>query len=201
MKVCKLSTILRQLSSPDRLDRNAAVCDLTGIGEAARPALPALKKLLNDEPLISIGAAGIISEIEPDDEDALKVLVNGLNEDQWGLHISMACEFLGKLGPKAQFTVPLLMPLLDHEWETVRCDAAEAIGFISGDWAHFCGVCVALLNDEDWLNRYLAEEYLLLAGKHSKVTILKILRIALDVLPSWELRLEVEDVIEKLAAH
>lgn len=196
MKVSKLSTILNQLSSPDRLERNAALVNLTNMGEAARPTLPALKKLLNDEPLISIGAAGVIVQIEPDNEAAMAVLIEGLN-DTFSLHISMACQFLGKLGAKAQFAVPLLMPLLDHEWDTVRCDSAEAIGWITGDWSKLVCVCIGLLNDDDWLTRYLGEECLLLIAKHSKCAILSSLRVAVDVAP-WELRLEVEDVIEKL---
>ena len=196
MKVSKLSTILNKLSSEDRLDRNAAVVDLTNIGEAARPTLPALKRLLDDEPLISIGAAGVIVQIEPDNEAAMAVLLEGLN-DTFSLHISMACQFLGKLGSKAQFAVPLLMPLLDHEWDTVRCDVGEAIGWITGDWSFLVRVCVGLLNDDDWLARYLGEECLLLAGKHSKDAILSSLRVAVDVAP-WELRLDIEDVVEKL---
>lgn len=74
MNVCKLSTILNQLSSPDRLERNSAVVALTNMGEAAFPTLPALKKLLDDEPLISIGAAGVIVQIETDHEAAMSVL-------------------------------------------------------------------------------------------------------------------------------
>ena len=198
MNVCKLSTILDQLSSQDRLQRNAAVVDLTNMGEAARPTLPALKKLLSDEPLIRIGAAGVIVQIEPDNEAALAVLNEGLN-DKFSLHISMSCIFLGKLGAKAEFAVPLLMPLLNHEQDTVRCDTAEAIGWITGDWSHLVRVCIGLLNDDDWLARYLGEECLLLAGEHSKDKILSSLRVAVDVM-AWEVRLEVEDVIEQLTA-
>lgn len=168
------------------------------MGEAARPALPALKKLLNDEPLISIGAAGVIVQIESANEAAMSVLIAGLNDD-FSLHISMSCIFLGKLGAEAQFAVPLLMQLLNHEWNTVRCDAAEAIGWITGDWSKLVCICIGLLNDDDWLVRYLGEEYLLLVSKHSKDAILSSLRVAVDVVP-WEVRLEVEDVIEKLTA-
>ena len=52
MNVCKLSKILRDLGSSDRLVRNSAVCSLTNMGIAAKPAVPALKRLLNDEPLM-----------------------------------------------------------------------------------------------------------------------------------------------------
>ena len=199
MKVCKLSTILNQLSSPDRLERNAAVVDLTDMGEAARPALPALKKLLSDEPIISIGAAGVIVQIEPDNEAAMTVLLEGLN-DKCGSHISMACQFLGKLGAKAQFAIPLLMPLLGHEWDTVKCNAAEAIGWITGDWSKLVCACVGLLSDDDLWVRNLGEECLLLAGQHSKHAILSSLRVTVNVAP-WEVRLEVEDVIEKLTTE
>jgi HEAT repeat protein len=92
-----IESLIADLGSPDRLLRCKAVWRLKRLGDAARPAIPALKLLLDDatEPYLQIVAAGVISRICPEDPAALPVLVQGLSHSE-GLHRAAAIEFLGE---------------------------------------------------------------------------------------------------------
>src|SRR5579872_7065573 len=150
-----ITDLIEDLADPDRLVRSSAVWSLIDCGEAGRPALPALKKLLEEESevYIRLGASGAICRIAPDEADAvLPILLAGLHDNDF-MNRDAACKFVGEIGPRANAAIPSLLNLLDDETETVQCSASEAIGRISGDWSHAIEIGLTLVQSSDSLIR------------------------------------------------
>jgi HEAT repeat protein len=193
-----IEALIADLASPDRLVRSKAIYSLNEIGVAARPAIPALKRVMNDdsEPFLQIIAAGALGSIARDDPDAVPVLVAAL-DDPIGFHRATACELLGERRHKSG--VLSTMKLLNDEDFSVRFAAAEAIGLTFGNWLHAVAVCVVMLKDADSSIRAL--------GVESILSIKKFVQNDLDLLQmavvdaSWEVRLDIEEVLAQLRSE
>jgi HEAT repeat protein len=153
---------------------------------------------MNDdsEPFLQIIAAGALGSIARDDPDAVPVLVAAL-DDPIGFHRATACELLGERRHKSG--VLSTMKLLNDEDFSVRFAAAEAIGLTFGNWLHAVAVCVVMLKDADSSIRAL--------GVESILSIKKFVQNDLDLLQmavvdaSWEVRLDIEEVLAQLRSE
>jgi len=190
-----VESLIADLADPDRLLRNNAVWALIDIGEAARPAIPALKLILDDhsEPYIRLSAAGAISRIAPEDPSALPILLEALRDPLF-VHRTIACEFLGERRSKS--AVLNVMPLLGDPEFSVRFAAGEAIGKTFNYWMHAVAVCVAMLKDADSITRRAGKECLMSLGVHAKAD-MDLLQMALVDAP-WEARLDIEEALDEL---
>lgn len=193
-----IEALIADLASPDRLVRSKAIYSLNEIGVAARPAIPALKRVMNDdsEPFLQIIAAGALGSIARDDPDAVPALISALN-DPIGFNRATACELLGERRHKSG--VLSTMKLLNDEDFSVRFAAAEAIGLTFGNWLHAVAVCVVMLKDADSTIRAM--------GAESILSIKKFVRNDLDVLEmaladaSSEVRFDIERVLAQLRSE
>lgn len=190
-----LETLIADLASSDRQVRMGAIWTLKKFGEAARPAIPALKLVMADtsEPYIQIMAAGTVSRIAPEDPSPTPVLVARL-KDAVSLHRVAAIEFLGERRSKT--AVLNAMTLLSDEDFLVRFATGKAIGRTFNNWMHAVAVCVAMLKDDNATNRAMGGECLLsirrYVGDH-----LDLLTMAMaDV--SWQARIDIEEVLAEL---
>lgn len=193
-----IESLIAELASPDRLVRSKAIYSLNEIGVSARSAIPALKRVMNDdsEPFLQIIAAGAVGAIARDDQDAVPALIAALN-DPIGFHRATACELLGERRHKSG--VLSTMKLLNDEDFSVRFAAAEAIGLTFGNWLHAVAVCVAMLKNADSSIRAL--------GVESILSIKKFVQNDLDVLEmaavdaSSEVRLDIAEVMAQLRSE
>ncbi|MFO1043302.1 MAG: HEAT repeat domain-containing protein [Planctomycetaceae bacterium] len=193
-----IESLVFDLASPNRIVRSKAIYSLNEIGVSARPAIPALKRVMNDgsEPFLQIIAAGAVGAIARDDPGAVPILVAALN-DPIGLHRATACELLGERRHRSG--VLSTMKLLNDEDFSVRFAAAEAIGLTFGNWLHAVGMCVAMLKDADSSIRAM--------GSESILSIKKFVQNDLDVLEmalvdaSSNVRLEIEEVLAQLRSE
>jgi HEAT repeat protein len=190
-----IEEFIADLSSSDRQVRMEAIWTFKKFGDAARPAIPALKLVMADttEPYFQIMAAGAISRIDPTDPAPTPVLVAGL-KDTVSLHRVAAIEFLGERRSKT--AVLNAMTLLSDEDFLVRFATGKAIGRTFNNWMHAVAICVAMLKDESETNRVIGAECLLsirrYVGEH-----LDLLTMAIAD-SSWEARLDIEQVLAAL---
>ena len=190
-----LETLIADLASSDRQVRMEAIWTLKKFGEAARPALPALKVVMADanEPYLQIMSAGTISRIAPEDNSPTPVLVQGLT-DAVSLHRVAAIEFLGERRSKR--AVLNAMTLLSDDDFLVRFATGKAIGKVVGDYFHAVAICVAMLKDDSETNRAMGAECLLsirrYVGDH-----LDLLTMAMADC-SWQARIDIEQVLAEL---
>ena len=186
---------IADLASSDRQVRMEAIWTLKKFGDAARPAIPALKLVMADttEPYLQIIAAGSISRIAPEDRSPTPVLVQGLT-DAVSLHRVAAIEFLGERRSKT--AVLNAMPLLSDEDFLVRFATGKAIGRVVGDYFHAVTICVAMLQDDNETNRAMGGECLLsirrYVGDHVDLLTMAIAGC------SWQARLDIEQVLAEL---
>jgi HEAT repeat protein len=154
-----------------------------------------LKRLLDEltEPYLRLCAAGAISKIDPEDADAVAVLVQGLSDASMS-HRTIACEFLGD--GRNNRAVLNVMPLLGDPAYSVRFAAAEAIGRVFDDWLCAVGVCIAMLGDDDEIVRQAGAECLLGIGRPARAH-LNLLKMAMLNAP-WQARLDMEEALDAL---
>lgn len=190
-----VDSLIADLGSPDRLARNKAIWRLKKLGDAARPAIPALKLVMDDktEPYLQIMAAGAISKVAPEDPAPTPVLVAGL-KDAEGLHRAAAIEFLGERRSKT--AVLNAMTLLSDPDFIVRFAAGKAIGRTFNNWFHAVAVSVAMLKNENATNRAMGGECLLSIRRQAQDH-LDLLSMAMAD-ASWEVRLDIEEVLAEL---
>jgi HEAT repeat protein/lysophospholipase L1-like esterase len=119
-------TLATQLSSPDAHIAQFASWQLGEIGATARPALPALLEALRTSPDFGVRAvsAQTLGRVGPDDEAVLAALAAALHDDTWPEHWH-AARALGHTGRRG---VPLLVEALRSPDESVRLEAAQALG-------------------------------------------------------------------------
>jgi len=190
-----IDALIADLASPDRVARINAVWSLKKLGDAARPAIPALKLVLDDntEPYLQIVAAGVISRICPEDPTPLPVLVQGLGHSE-GLHRAAAIEFLGERRSKS--AVLNAMTLLSDPEFIVRFATAKAIGRTFNNWFHAVAVCVAMLKNANESNRAMGGECLLSIRRYVRDD-LDMLLMAMKDAP-WDVRLDIEEILAEL---
>lgn len=190
-----IETFIADLASPDRQVRMEAIWTLKKFGEAARPAIPALKLVMADtsEPYLQIMAAGTISRLSPDDPAPTPVLVQGL-KDEVSLHRVAAIEFLGERRSKT--AVLNAMTLLSDDDFLVRFATGKAIGRTFNNWMHAVAVCVAMLKDENETNRAMGGECLLSINRYVSDHLDLLTMAMVDC--SWQARLDIEQVLAEL---
>lgn len=193
-----IEDFIAELASPDRLVRSKAIYSLNEIGVAARPAIPALKRIMNDgsEPFLQIIAAGAVGAIARDDPDAVPVLVAALN-DPIGFNRATACELLGERRHKSG--VLSTMKLLNDEDCSVRFAAAEAIGLTFGNWLHAVAVCVVMLKDADSKIRAMGAESILSIKTFVQNDLDVLEMVAVDA--SSDVRFDIEEVLAQLRSE
>ncbi len=142
--------LIRALESAFPQGRIAAAADLAHLGAAARPALPVLRRALEDRDFyVSLAAAQALGRLGKRDEaiQAIKVRLRDVD-------VRVRCaaaDALGDLGPVARSALPdLLEALADKEGE-VRAAVAAAVGPVVADtpeqWQAIAAL-VALLKEE-----------------------------------------------------
>lgn len=192
-----IDALIADLGSPDRVARINAVWSLKKLGDAARPAIPALKLVLvlddDAEPYMQIVVAGAISRITPEDPSALPVLVQGLSHSE-GLHRAAAIEFLGERRSKS--AVLNAMTLLSDPDFIVRFATGKAIGMTFNNWFHAVAVCVAMLKDGNETNRAMGGECLLSIRRYVRDD-LDMLQMAMKD-ATWDVRLDLEETLAEL---
>jgi HEAT repeat protein len=83
-----------------------AGCGFYILGSTAKPAVPALIKLLSDDdPEVRYWAAGCLGLIGPSAREAVPALLAGFNTNRYFWAVSFA---LGKIGPDARQAIPFL---------------------------------------------------------------------------------------------
>lgn len=111
----------------------SALSRLQKMGQEARPLLPQVREMLSHkDQYIQIHAARCIWKIQNDANEALPVLIKGLQSKERSDRIR-ATMYVELLGAEARKAVPTLMSIVadDSDW-IVRRNAATALGQISG---------------------------------------------------------------------
>jgi HEAT repeat protein/lysophospholipase L1-like esterase len=120
--------LVEALGSPDRFVAAFGAWTLGNMGEAARPAVPALaREFSRDDMNAVVGAA--LARIGPAAAEAVGVLQEALGSEnadrRW-----RAARTLGRIGPGAATAVPQLTSALTDPSNAVRQHAARALGRI-----------------------------------------------------------------------
>jgi HEAT repeat protein len=121
-----LPVLAELLASPNPWSRRVAVEQLTRLGPAARPALPALVRALGDDEMLwsafmaiqGIGGAAL--------EEAVPALTESLRSPNYRRR-AVAAGCLQDIGPPARPAVPALLRLLADKYEDVRIAARGAV--------------------------------------------------------------------------
>jgi HEAT repeat protein len=118
---------VEQLKEDHVLAREESLEVLAQAGAAAKPALPAVRALLKDQPLtVRFRAAVAVWKIGGDPAPAVPVLTDALAGPDRGLRLR-AVQELGALGPAAESAAPALVQRLADKDDAVRRDAASAL--------------------------------------------------------------------------
>ena len=126
----------------------AARC-LESIGSEAKPAIPLLIELLNDEDKhVRDAAADALGAIGPAAKAAVPALAQLLKDGDWPIR-RVAATALGKMGPEARPAIPALMEMLKATRWIERSEAASALGKIGSDAKPAVPALEALLKDEN----------------------------------------------------
>jgi HEAT repeat protein len=138
-----------ELRHPDPYVRAFAAWALGGLGEAARPAIPALIEAYEREEGEGRGTAvGALGQLGPLAKDAVPALARGLrnprNHRRWA-----TARALGRIGPDARAAVPALALAVADENNHVRVHAAQALGRIGVDAAAAVPALTAATRDPD----------------------------------------------------
>jgi HEAT repeat protein len=143
-----LPTLIEQLKSSDAMVRAEAAEDIRTLGKKARPALATLAGLLKDSsPRVRYAAASAILRITPADQDAVKVILEGLNSKDIparqyatasaGYTRSAGAPFAGKLAE-----------LLKDSDEAVRLTALESVSMLGPVADKAVPTLVAMLDEK-----------------------------------------------------
>lgn len=118
------------LGSDGKDVRRRAAHTLGEFGPEAKPALPALRKLLRDEDVRTrVSAARAIWQIAEDTESAVPVLAAALKDAEWILR-SAILRTLGEIGPAAREAVPAIRDVVAQKHFVTSLWGAVALGRI-----------------------------------------------------------------------
>lgn len=129
-----------------RQERQAIVRTLRKYGPQAAPALPMLRKVLDDpdkklDPLLQVTVAAAVANIDTENKDALAVLRRILRKNGEDLQCLRAIDALGELGPRAGCALPELQQLAKStepnistaaRWALLRIDLPQKLGWCPG---------------------------------------------------------------------
>jgi HEAT repeat protein len=94
-----VNDLVAKLKNKDSDVRRSAAKDLAGLGEEAKPAVPALTKALSDKDLfVRRFAAEALGAIGPDAKSAVPALALAMNDGRKEMQLA-AVDALGKIGP------------------------------------------------------------------------------------------------------
>jgi HEAT repeat protein len=156
-----LSDMIRFLTDPNRLVRICAARVVATFGTKAECAVPILETWLScNDAVLQVIAAGHILMIDPSRaDDLLPVLIEPLARNTNGVDC-LAAGLLGSLGDLARPALPQLRQMLGHPDSSRRVAACEVICAITDDPSEAIHVGLDLLDDDDWLQRYVGAELL-----------------------------------------
>lgn len=126
----------RGSSSTRRRSNYLTICHaLSQMGEAAEPAVEALREKLTDpDPRVKTSAALTIARILPDDPQPLKLLTAMASDSRDRESVFWAVRTLRLLGPKAKPAMPVLKELTEHGASSQnQAEAIAAIAAIDPD--------------------------------------------------------------------
>ena len=121
-----LEALVLQLDIPEAGVRKAVLADLAALNEKARPALPAIRVLLDDSPLVAAHAAWTLWQIEGNESTAVRELVRLLQTGEPET-VQFTAYALGSLGPKARDAAPILRAERERFNGATRVHVAEAL--------------------------------------------------------------------------
>jgi HEAT repeat protein len=149
-----LQALVAQLDIPEAGVRKEVLHDLGQLGARARPALPAIRVLLEDHPLIAAHAAWTIWNITNDEREATRELVRLIQTGQPEV-VQFAAYALGSLGPKALSITPALRVAREQFNGATRLHIAEALVRIDAFDDASVQVLISALNAPEPHQRWL----------------------------------------------
>jgi HEAT repeat protein len=121
-----LEALVLQLDIPEAGVRKEVLADLARLGPKARPALPAIRCLLDDSPIVAAHAAWTLWEIEQNESQTVNELVRLLHTGNIEV-VQFTAYALGSLGPKALDAAPALRTERERFSGATRIHVAEAL--------------------------------------------------------------------------
>lgn len=120
-----VQVLIEGLKHPNREVRADAAGHLAELGEAVRPALPELKKLLHD-PLDfpRFRAAHAVWNLDHRPDEVVPALISVL---EYSIRITGAMEVLGEIGPPAKAAIPILQRAAKTRWSAKANEALAKI--------------------------------------------------------------------------
>lgn len=188
---------ITQLSKCLQDDNRAVVLatlnSLAALGDASKPHVSEVLPLLN-HPASEVRSAALVCVSELDDEAAIPVLIDALEDQQWTVRRD-ASEALGKFGSKAKSAVPVLFRFLASEED--RDAARSALRAIDDAGPEAVPVLVEALDSDDRGQRYYAMFLLGKVGKDARDA-LPVLRRLLEDTDSDRFRGSIRQTIERI---
>ena len=128
-----MPVLLDGLKNDDPFVRGDAAHTLAELGAKAKPAVPAMKKLLADENHgVRVHTAESLFKIDAKlGPELLPVLIDGLKNEDKAVRAE-AAEVLGRIGPAAEAAIPELQAMAKDRNKAVRAASAEAVKQIRG---------------------------------------------------------------------
>jgi HEAT repeat protein len=131
----------------------------------AKPAVPALIRLLKDEDFqIRAIAANNLATIGPESEEAIPALLPLLDERNHGISVIEAMMALGAIHRKPEIVLPRLLEFLNgdrKDWN-YQSPALDAIGGFRSDAKDLAPVIITFLDDSDSSRKSSAESALIM---------------------------------------
>jgi HEAT repeat protein len=150
-----LEALVLQLDIPEAGVRKDVLADLARLKAKARPALPAIRVLLEDSPLVAAHAAWTLWEIEQNESQAVRELVRLMHTGEPEV-VQFTAYALGSLGPKALDAAPALRAERERFTGATRIHVAEALTRIDAFDQASVEVLIASLQHSETHVRWMA---------------------------------------------
>jgi hypothetical protein len=142
-----------------------ASCGFAALHEKAKPAVPALIRLLKDEDYqVREIAANDLGLIGPEAEEAIPALIPLLDEHNHGTPILEAMMALGGIHRRPEIVLPRLLEFLNgdrKDWN-YQSPALDAVGRYQSDAKALAPVIITFLDDPDTSRKNAAENALIM---------------------------------------
>jgi HEAT repeat protein len=167
----QVKSLVLQLDIPEAGIRKEVLADLAALGEKARPALPAIEVLLDDDPLIAAHAAWTMWEIDHNDQAVIEKMVR-LMECGRSDVVQFAAYSLGSMGANALTAAPALRVERERHTGITRLHIAEAMTRIDAFDAASVEVLTSGLTSQNQSERWLAAIALgQVQGRHANLVV------------------------------
>lgn len=150
-----LESLVLQLDIPEAGVRKEVLGDLARMGVKARPALPAIRVLLEDSPLVAAHAAWTLWEIERNESQAVQEFLRLMHTGDPDV-VQFTAYALGSLGPKALSAAPTLRSERERFSGATRIHVAEALTRIDAFDQASVEVLIASLQHRDTHVRWMS---------------------------------------------